>query len=58
MILKQLNSGSDDPAITKRTASGAVPAVATRTVPELSTPGNQALEDDVSVGESAADMSC
>jgi len=48
----QLFWGSDDPAITKATAP------VTLEVPEP-TPGSRAVvEDDVSVGESASDMSC
>jgi len=48
----QLFWGSDDPAITK-----ASNAPVTLEVPEP-TPGSRAVDDDVSVGESASDMSC
>jgi len=47
----QLFWGSDDPAITKANAP------ITLEVPEP-TPGSRAVDDDVSVGESASDMSC
>ena len=57
----QLLWGSDDPVIAKSRADNVeAPAPAILAVPEPSAPGKKAIaeEDDVSVGESAADLSC
>ena len=51
--------GSDDPAIAKaRNMEADAPVAGVLVVPEPSAPGKKAIADDVSVGESAADLSC